>query len=95
MELVSIHQSCVEAGGDGAGCAPSARISSSVAVFQSVTTSARALTPMRSAVEAQHERRLSVFSEKTVEAKSRLLFGYLMEVVLSEHGGESPGLIVI
>jgi hypothetical protein len=37
------------------------RIAASAALFQSVTTSAWARVPMRSAVEADHERSLKVF----------------------------------
>src|ERR671930_554532 len=38
-----------------------ARIASSAAMFQSVTTSAWARLPMRSAVETEHERSLKIF----------------------------------
>src|SRR5438094_205241 len=43
------------------GAVPPARIASSAALFQSVTTSAWASVPIRSAVAADHEKSLEVF----------------------------------
>jgi hypothetical protein len=50
----------------------SSRIASSAALFQSVTTSARARVPMRSAVEAYHERTLKVFISERLPNKGLL-----------------------
>src|SRR5437867_13326488 len=55
----------------GGGVCP-ARIASSAAVFQSVTTSARARVPMKSAVETEPERSLKVFISERLRNKSLL-----------------------
>ena len=49
-----------------------ARMASSAAVFQSVTTSAWARVPMKSAVETEHERSLKVFISERLRNKSLL-----------------------
>src|SRR6266436_8953376 len=49
-----------------------ARMASSAAVFQSVTTSAWARVPMKSAVETEHERSLKVFISEWLPDKSLL-----------------------